>query len=93
MAKNLEQITTVLNRFLAKGSVSDVGAAKLAIEEAKQAVSAQAAKVYVISISDESKLREDANKVKSQLQSDLKAVQEKVKAARMAVYEVVKGGI
>lgn len=76
--KHLEQMAGVLNKMVSKGATTGVDVAKNAVEIAKQAVSEQAAKKYT-------------NKVKSQLEQDLKSLQDKVKTARMAVYEVVRG--
>lgn len=89
--KHLDQMAGVLNKMVSKGATTGVDVAKNAVEIAKQAVSEQAAKKYTTVVADETKLREDANKVKSQLEQDLKSLQDKVKTARMAVYEVVRG--
>jgi hypothetical protein len=85
MTKSLEQMSVVLNKRIAKGDSVGVDTANGALEIAKAAVIEQAAKVYVLTITDETQLRENANVVKSQLMADLKAVQDKMKAARQAV--------
>lgn len=93
MTKSLEQMSVVLNRRIAKGDNVGVDTAQGALEIAKAAVAEQAAKVYVLTITDETQLRENANVVKVQLMADLKAVQDKMKAARQAIYEVVMKGL
>ena len=91
MKKVLEKLAITLAKVEAKRSVSNVDAAKALINTAKQAVNEQAAKTYTVNITDETKLKEAAGRVKSQLEVDLKIVNEKVKAARKGVVKLIKG--
>lgn len=62
--------------------------ARKAIIEAEEAIKAQAAKTYPLSITDEGKLKEDIGRVRKVLHDDLDAVKVSVKAAREAVHKV-----
>ena len=64
--------------------------AQAAIDAAKTAVETQAAKTYVITISEETLLRSDVGKVISQLRQDLVATYKLVIAAREAVQALRK---
>ncbi|GEM_PF-3463964 len=63
-------------------------AAQKAIDDARTAVTAQAGKVYKVTVTTEAKLKDDLKKVRDLYQADIKAVEEKVKAAREAVHTV-----
>ncbi|MBI2406286.1 MAG: hypothetical protein HYV25_01760, partial [Candidatus Harrisonbacteria bacterium] len=54
------------------------------------AVKAQAAKVYKVSVSAETKAREEVKAVRDVYQADIKALEAKVKAAREAVQNVAR---
>lgn len=85
MTKHLDKMSEILGRIS-----GDVSSASAAIQTARDAVSAQAAKTYVITISSEANLKTDVGKVRSQLEADLKAVNELVIAARKAVQVLIK---
>ena len=78
MGKHLDKMTEILGRVSPE------------IQTARDANTAQAAKVYTITISTEKNLKIDVGKVRSQLEADLKAVHELVVAARTAVRAVIK---
>ena len=85
MTKHLNKMTEIL------GKVSgDVSSASAAIKTAQDAVTAQSEKTYVITISSEANLKIDVGKVRSQLEADLKSVNELVIAARKAVQVLLK---
>lgn len=83
MTSNLDKMTTILDKLFDKGV--NVATPSNAIQTALDAVKIQAAKTYVISISTEANLKMDVGKVRSQLEADLKVVNELVVAARKAV--------
>lgn len=85
MTKHLDRMTEILSKV-----TGDTASASSAIQTARDAVTAQAAKTYVITISTEANLKMDVGKVRSQLEYDLKAVQELVKSARLAVRALLK---
>jgi hypothetical protein len=63
---------------------ADIDAAKSLIAAAREAITAQTAKTYTVTISTEANLKTDFSAVRTQLAADLKAVQDKVVAAREA---------
>ena len=63
-----------------------ISAAKSAIESARTAVTTQAGKIYSISVTSEIKVADDLKKSRDQLNSDLKVVQDTIKAAHDAVW-------
>ncbi len=67
----------------------EIEAASSAITEAQAAVAAQASQSYTITITDETKLKGAVGEARKMLHDDLKAVEEKVRAAREAVREVL----
>ena len=100
--RHLNTIQNLLNKIIVwkdklKTSGKDVTAAETAISQAqtaidtaKPAVEAQKQKTYAIEFTDESDLRIGASTAKTNLRTDLKAVREKVKAARQAVVDSLK---
>ncbi|MBI1982026.1 MAG: hypothetical protein HYS68_00325 [Candidatus Levybacteria bacterium] len=72
---------------LADAAIAD---AQAAIDSAKTAVSAQAAKEYVVSISDEKSLRNSVGATVSQFRKDLRDVHKMVVDAKQAVQNAVK---
>ncbi|TSC52027.1 MAG: hypothetical protein LiPW41_575 [Parcubacteria group bacterium LiPW_41] len=60
--------------------------AKTAIEVARGLVSAQAAKIYSVTVSTEVKVADDLKKSRDQLNADLKVIQEKIRAAHDVVW-------
>src|SRR3989338_6751045 len=64
---------------------ADITAANQAIADADAAVSVQASKNYTVAVSTEANVKVDVGVARQQLHDDLKAVEEKVKAAREAV--------
>jgi hypothetical protein len=85
MTKHLDKMTEMLTKV-----TGDTASASSAIQTARDAVTAQAAKTYVITISTEANLKMDVGKVRSQLEADLKAVRELVNTARQAVRILLK---
>mgnify|MGYP001602945732 CR=1 FL=1 len=85
MTKHLDKMTEILTKV-----TGDTASASSAIQTARDANTAQAAKVYTITITTEKNLKMDVGKVRSQLEADLKAVHQLVVAARRAVKPVIK---
>lgn len=69
---------------------SEVDNAKTALEAAKDAVTAQAAKEYIITIGTDTTLRNDVGSVVSQQKQDLKTAYETVRSAKQAVRQAAK---
>lgn len=86
MSGHLYRMSGILDKVTGK----DVTAARAAIQVASTAVSAQAAKSYLITITTEANLKMDVGKVRSQLESDLRVVHQLVIEARKAVQAVIK---
>ncbi len=85
----LDKLTDIMVRVSA-GDVdgdgaADITAANTAIADAQASVDAQAIKTYSVEVSTEAAVKADVGAARQQLHSDLKAVWEKVKAAREAV--------
>lgn len=85
MTKHLDKMSEILTKI-----IGDTTSANSAIQVARDAVTVQTAKTYVITISTEDKLKMDVGKVRSQLEADLRAVNELVIAARKAVQVLIK---
>lgn len=97
----LDQITSVLNRAIAKtnelqlqgkniSSVQlKVTAAQNAIASARTKVQAQAAKTYSINVTTDAKLKGAVQAVRNSLRVDLMAAQAAVKAARKAMQDTL----
>jgi len=86
----LVKISTKESELKAQGKittalVSDIAAAQIAIDAAKQAVVDQAAKDYVVSITSETTLKSDVSTAFKQFLADIKSVYVKVVAAQTAV--------
>ena len=88
MTSNLDKMTKILDKLFDRGV--NVASPSNSIQTALDAVKVQAAKTYVVSISTEDKLKLDVGKVRSQLEADLKSVNELVIAARKAVQSLLK---
>lgn len=69
---------------------SSIVSAQAAIDSAKAAVSAQAAKTYVIQISDEATLRNSVGTTTSQFKKDLRDVRKAIVEAKQAVQNAVR---
>lgn len=85
MTKHLDKMSEILAKV-----VGDTASASSAIQVARDAVTAQAAKTYVITLTTEKNLKMDVGKVRSQLEADLRSVNELVIAARKAVQALLK---
>jgi len=86
----LENIQTRTDKAKADGinvaSVEDaIDQAKKIIGEARDAISVQTTKEYIINVTDEKTLKEVVKAVRDTFHADIKAVQEKVKLAHEAV--------
>ncbi len=98
--KVLERLSTILDKIQsrtekAKSEGKDVSSietaiasARAAISSAESAANAQKARVYQITVNDDTTARNDVGATVKQLQEDLRAVNEKVKVARDAVHNV-----
>ena len=90
----VEKLQTRINELATAGK--DVAAAQTALDEAsaaltaaETAVAAQADKEYVIEFTDENGLRVGATTAKTTLRTDLKAVQDLIKEARIQLHEAL----
>lgn len=102
MLKHLDRISAILGKLeerVNKGTpdIKDTTAAKEAIVSAKEAIAtatasvkAQAEKDYTITVSSESTVRRDAQKMREQLHTDLKAVRVQVVDAKQAVANAIR---
>lgn len=98
-ANVLDQIEKVLEKIISRTEKAKEGGrnvvaveeaivkAKAAIDKAREAVKAQAEKIYEISITTESNLKVDVGTARQQLHSDLIKVRDLVRAARESVRE------
>lgn len=77
----------VKNADAAKVAIAD---AKAAIESAKSAVSAQADKDYTLTVTTESRVKADAQKVREALHTDLKTLRQQVIDAKKAVADAIR---
>ncbi len=97
MSKRLERLTTILTKISTKEATlssegkntttlkNDITAATTAINAAITAVSDQAAKDYVVTLTTDTALKTNVSTVIKQFMSDMKAVYAKVVAAQSAV--------
>lgn len=102
MARHLDRMENLLDRLRSRvikakergldtsATEAAIDKAQAAIDSARAAVEAQAEKEYLIEFTDESGLRIGASNAKTGLRNDLKAVREKVRAARQAVVDALK---
>ncbi|MDO8618613.1 MAG: hypothetical protein Q7R49_01555 [Candidatus Daviesbacteria bacterium] len=99
MSANLDKMVTILTRLeniVNSVTGKDTTAAKdailqarAAIDAAKVAVSAQAAQDYNIVVDSETTARQDAKTVRLKLETDLKATQTLIVAARQAIAKAI----
>lgn len=102
MQRHLNTMTSILDKLearvnqstpdikdpaLAKQAIAD---ARAAISSASQALAAQTEKDYTITVTSESKIREDAKSMRDQLHTDLKALREQVRNAKKAVSNAIR---
>lgn len=92
----LERLSKILDKIKIRAENQNNAAAIEAINKAysqlesvKTSVVEQSAKTYTIAISDETKLREAAQTVHSQLRSDLQAVREQIKNIRETIHKLL----
>lgn len=102
MLRFLDRATTILKKLenrVTRGTpdIKDVEAAKTAIAEAKVvinearvAVSEQAAKDYVISVSSEARVKTEVKRERDRLHKELKATREQVIKAKQAVVAAIR---
>lgn len=67
-----------------------ISEAKLALDSARSAVAAQAAKDYTLNITSEAGAKKDAKKMRDLLHADLKSVREQVIAVKKAVSNAIR---
>lgn len=88
----LSKLQLLLDKITAKETetkvLADIKTAQAAIDTAMTAVEAQAAKTYIIQITDETKLRLDVGTTTSQLRQDLMATYKLVIDAKQAVQKL-----
>lgn len=102
MTERLERLTTILGKISTKEAAlksegkntttlaSDITVAQTAIDAAKTAVTAQAAKEYTMNITTETALKSAASTTIQQFMKDIKSVHAKVVAAQQAVVKAYK---
>lgn len=102
MTKTLSTMSSILTRLetrvnSATPDIKDPAAAKLAIANAKAAIASaqssvttQSQKDYTLTISSETKAKQEAQTTRDQLQSDLKTTRATVIAAKQAVINVIR---
>lgn len=102
MTAHVAKMNEILQRIVAKAAEekdkgrdtasvdSAVSAAQSAIVAAQDAVAIQAGKEYIVAITSETNLKNDVGLVKRTLESDMKAVHEKIVAARKAVSSAIR---
>lgn len=102
MTKQLTIMSDILDRVSSKAAdlasggkdisqvTAAVAAARTAIAEAQESVAAQAGKVYSITISTESTLRNNVLTTRKSLETDVLGAYQKIVAARRAVYNAIK---
>jgi hypothetical protein len=88
----LDRLQTFINKVkgsaTATASLADITAAQKAVDAARTAVEAQAAKSYIMTIADDSTLKINAGKTVSQFRHDLMAVYDLVLNAKQAVQKL-----
>lgn len=102
MARHLEKMSAILDKLEARVNsgtpdIKDPAAAKSAIGDARKAISAamdavkaQAENNYTLTLSDESKVRQDAESSRKKLHTDLQSVRKKVIDAKQAVAKAIR---
>lgn len=100
MLKFIDRMSEILAKVEARvNSVTDkdtssakaaIAEAKTKIDTAKAAVEAQAGKDYTITVSTETKVKDDAKVVKESLHSDLQSVKQLVTDAKQAVANAIR---
>lgn len=92
MSERLERLTQILAKLGEKGALpADITTATTAIDDAKSAVTDQAAKDYVVEVTTEEELRIKASATIKEFMTDIKAVHQKVVDAQKAVAKVARG--
>lgn len=102
MSQSLIKLSTILDKLSSRAATlktsgkdtsavdADIATAKKAITTAQTAVSAQAAKQYVPTVTDDTTLRENVKATFTQMKNDLETTHKTVKAAKEAVLTVAK---
>ncbi len=93
MTERLTRLSSILSKFTTTGDPDDVVDATAAIEAAKTAVTAQAAKDYVLEVTTETALKTNARALIKEFITDMKAVNEKIRLATVAVAKVAKATV
>jgi gas vesicle protein len=93
----LERLTKILDKLKTRAekqnnteALQAINDAHSLINEASKLVEAQAAKTYTMEITDETKLREAAQVVHSQIKNDLQALRDKMKDVRENIHNILK---
>ncbi len=95
----MEEVITKISETLSERSAQGVNvsqvqtalsAAQVSVSAAKTAVTTQAGKEYIIGVTTEDKLKDSVERVRTLLETDLKATQEKVKKAREDLASVIQ---
>lgn len=94
MSEVLEKLEGKVAEGLANGqNVSDaqtaISTSKTLIDDAKNAVNTQSQQDYTIVVSTELKIKQDATTIRTKLQTDLKAAQDKIVIARQSAANAV----
>lgn len=92
MLKHLDKMSAILDKLEARKTANAaISAARSSITSASSAVKLQADKDYTLTVSSETKVKADAEKVRDLLHQDLQAVREQVIEAKQAVGTAIRG--
>jgi|SRR3989344_1052463 len=90
MMKRLDGMSVILTKLENRAGTTNTTAAKAAIETAKLAVASQAENDYTITVTSESKAKEEIKAIKDKLHADLKAANQTVIAAKQALGNAIR---
>lgn len=95
----MEEVVTKISETLTERSAQGVdvsqaqsalSAAQVSVSAAKTAVTNQAGKEYIIAVTTEDKLKDSVERIRTQLENDLKTTQDTVKKAREELASVIQ---
>lgn len=91
MLKHLDKMSALLTKLeTQKGSSVESSTANVSIASASAVVKAQAAKDYTLTVTSESTVRKDAQKIRDMLHADLRNVRKLVIDAKQAVANAIR---
>jgi hypothetical protein len=91
MLKHLDKMSVILDKLQTRvGPTEEITTSRSMIASASSAVNEQAQKDYTVTVTTEAKIRADVEKVRVQLQQDLKAVRKQVIDAKQSVANAIR---